>query len=235
MQRLTICLLFFLFISGCSGNEKTSNETQGSLHLLEKEVDPSLPTIGILVFEGVIINEVVASLDVFSASDSTGKKVFNVVTIAKESKVHYSAQGLKFVPDITIDQSPELTVLVIPSSYSPTEQTADKALVNFVQDQNETTDYIASHCSGAFLLGESGIADNKNVVTYVSGSSALKSSYPNLKVADDELVAVVQDGKFISSNGSMVSYTASFDLLETMTSIEHRAFVERTILFDRMR
>ena len=62
-----------------------------------------------------------------------------------------------------------------------------------------------------------------------------KRDYPNLDVADDSKVSVVQDGKFISSNGSLVSYIASFDLLEQLTSKNHREFVETSILFDRIK
>lgn len=85
------------------------------------------------------------------------------------------------------------------------------------------------------MISESGIADNKEIVTYVTDSEYLKKDYPNLKVIDDSKIAVVQDGKFISSNSSLVSYIASFYLLEKLTSKEHRKFVETSILFDRIK
>lgn len=64
------------------------------------------------------------------------------------------------------------------------------------------------------MIGAAGIADNKDIVTYVTGGESLKTEYPNLKVADDSKVSVIQDGKLISSNGNLVSYIASLDLLE---------------------
>lgn len=212
--------------------ETAENSTQKII--MEKFIDENLPTIGILIFEGVIINEVVAPLDVFSCSNTDGQSLFNVVLIAKENKVYNSAHGLKVTPDFTIDNVPLLKVLVVPSSYNPVNQTADKKLVDFIIDQNKTTDYIASHCAGAFLIGESGIADNKDIVTYVTGGEALQAEYPNLKVADDSKVAVLEDGKFISSNGNLVSYIASLDLLEKMTSQTQRKYVEESILLNRL-
>ena len=212
---------------------KLENLTQN--HIMGKEINKNLPTIGILIFEGVIINEVVAPLDVFSNSNSDGKHLFNVITIATENKTYNSAHGLKITPDYVTENVPNLKVLVVPSSYNPADQTSDKKLVEFIKEQNKTTEYIASHCAGAFLIGETGIADKKEIVTYVTGGEYLKADYPNLIVADDSKVFVVQDGKFISSNGSLVSYIASFDLLEKLTSKEHRKFVETTILFDRIK
>jgi transcriptional regulator GlxA family with amidase domain len=202
---------------------------------MEKSIDKKIPTIGILIFEGVIINEVVAPLDVFSNYSAENEALFNVITIGKESKQYKSAHGLKITPDFTIDAVPNLKVLVVPSSYTPSNQTSDKELVEFIKEQNKTADYIASHCAGAFLIGETGIADDKEIVTYVTGGEQLKLEYPNLKVANDDVVSVVQDGKFISSNGSLVSYIASFDLLEKLTNKEHRKFVETSILFDRIK
>jgi len=63
--------------------------------VLKKEIARKLPTIGILVFQGIIINEVVAPLDVFSDTSLDNKMLFNVVTIAKEDKTYSSDHGLK--------------------------------------------------------------------------------------------------------------------------------------------
>lgn len=221
----------------CSKKQnKTSISTlESNKTMIQKDINTNLPTIGILIFDGVIMNEVLAPLDVFSNSDKNNKPLFNVITIAEEDKIYKSAHGLKVQADYLIGNVPNLKVLVVPSSYTPTNQTSNKTLVDFVKSQNKTTDYMASHCAGAFLIGESGIADHKDIVTYVTGGETLKTEYPNLKVANDAEVSVIKDGKFFSSNGSLVSYLGSFDLLEEMTSLEHRKYVESDILFDRLK
>ncbi|AXT49447.1 glutamine amidotransferase [Aquimarina sp. BL5] len=241
MKKTITLLTLTLILLSCSERTKTNSEktiiTKTSIQekITEKPINQNLPTIGILIFEGIIINEVVAPLDVFSNPTIDNKNLFNVITIAKKNKTYKSAHGLKIIPDFVIEDIPKLKVLVVPSSYNPADQTSDEKLVNFIKEQNKSTDYIASHCAGAFLIGASGIADNKEIVTYVTGGESLKENYPNLQVVDDTKFSVVQDGKFISSNGSLVSYIASFDLLEKLTSKEHRKFVETSILFDRIK
>lgn len=223
-------------VSCSEGAKETINsESLKKESIMGKSINTNLPTIGILIFEGVIINEVVAPLDVFSSYSAENKALFNVITIGKDNEEYSSAHGLRIRPDFTIDAVPNLKVLVVPSSYTPSNQTSDEEIVEFIRVQNKTTDYIASHCAGAFLIGESGIANDKEIVTYVTGGEVLKAEYPNLKVANDAEVSVVEDGKFISSNGSLVSYIASFDLLEKLTSKGHREFVESSILFDRIK
>lgn len=241
MKKVLLCCGISLLLMSCAQLNKNNKmatqelEQSNQEQIVEKKIDKTLPTIGILIFEGVIMNEVIAPLDVFSNPSKDHQALFNVITIAVEDKTYSSAHGLKIKPDYTIENIPLLKVLVVPSSYNPKDQTMDEQLVNFVKEQHRTTDYIASHCAGAFLIGETGIADGKNIVTYHGGGTELQSEYPNLKVADDNIIEVVQDGKFISSNGSLVSYIASFDLLEKLTTKEHRKYVESYILFDRLK
>ncbi len=241
MKKIILTCIVSLTIIACSENKKAIKSTSETNHItqkhtiMKKTIDQNLPTLGILIFEGVIINEVVAPLDVFSSTDTTGKALFNVILIAKENKTYTSAHGLKVSPDYTVDSVPLLKVLVVPSSYNPVDQTSDKILVDFVKEQNKTTDYMASHCAGAFLIGESGVADHKDIVTYCGGGESLQKEYPNLKVADDSTVSVIQDGRFISSNGNLVSYIASLDLLEKLSDATHRSHVEKSILLDRLK
>lgn len=241
MRKVIILSILAVVFISCSEQTKkrpeqtTVSKTLKQEKMIKKAINQSLPTIGILIFEGVIINEVVAPLDVFSNPNTDGKQLFNVITIATENKTYKSAHGLKIAPDYLTDSIPSLKVLVIPSSYDPIQQTSDKKLVDFIKEQDKTTEHIASHCAGAFLIGESGIAKGKEIVTYCGGGKSLQEEYPNLLVADDSKVSVVHDGKFISSNGSLISYVASFDLLEKLTNKEHRKFVETSILFDRLK
>lgn len=236
MKKIILFSLISLSLLSCTQkqNKMTKSIPETQNNMIKKEINPNLPTIGILIFEGVIMNEVLAPLDVFSNTDKNQKSLFNVITIAQDHKIYKSAHGLKVQADYLIGNVPDLKVLVVPSSYTPSDQTSNKVLVDFIKAQNKTTDYMASHCAGAFLIGESGIADNKDIVTYVTGGETLQKEYPNLKVADDTEVSVMKDGKFFSSNGSLVSYIGSFDLLEQMTSLEHRKYVESSILFDRL-
>ena len=201
---------------------------------MTKSLDPNLPTIGILIFEGFLTNEVVAPLDVFTKKDANGKTLFNTVLLAKEVKTYVSEEGLRVLPDFTLADAPDLSVLVVPSSMNPNQQTGDTDLTNFIKNQEKTSDYIASHCAGAFLLGEAGVADGKNIVTYCGGSADLQQDYPKLLVLDDATTAVVQDGKIISSNGNLVSYLASLELLEKMTSAAQRRRVEEELLLNKL-
>ncbi|MBT8294591.1 MAG: glutamine amidotransferase, partial [Eudoraea sp.] len=96
------------------------------------------------------------------------------------------------------------------------------------------TEYTVSNCAGAQLIGKSGIADGKKIVTWIGGGEQLQKDYPNLKVQNDSLVTFVKDGKFLSSNGNLASYISALELVEIMTNKEHRKFVESYLYLDRL-
>lgn len=202
---------------------------------MENQETNGLPKIGILVFEGFLANEVVAPLDVFTKAKKDGQALFDVVVVAQQITSYTSEEGLKVIPDVSIATCPDLDVLVVPSSMNPDKQIQDTTLTRFIQDQHQKTVYTASHCAGAFLLGEAGIADGKQIVTYCGGSQSLQLEYPRLLVQDDMVNSVVSDGKIISSNGNLVSYIASLDLLEKMAGKEQRVFVEQELLIHKLK
>ncbi|MCB9226471.1 MAG: DJ-1/PfpI family protein [Chitinophagales bacterium] len=200
-----------------------------------KKIDENLPIIGLLMYDDVLTTELTAPMDVFTKHTEDGKKLFNVITIAETYDFIVSEEGLKMFPDYTIENAPQLDVLIVPSAYDMTLQVKNKNLVNFIQAQNSNTKYTVSNCGGATLIGESGVADGKKIVTWIGGGEDLQKNYPNLKVQNDDKVSFVEDGKFLSSNGNLASYISSLELLEKMTSVEHRKFVESYLYLDRLK
>ncbi|MDW3208496.1 MAG: DJ-1/PfpI family protein [Reichenbachiella sp.] len=227
MIKYMFGLGFLLAISISSCEQKVASQET-------TYINKDLPTIGIIIFDAVITNEILAPLDVFSKHTANGEKLFNVIFIAAEQRAYKTEEGMRMLPDFSFENTPDLDVLVIPSSYKPAKQYKDPQLVGFVNQQYDQLDYVATHCAGAFTLAASGKIDNKELVTYITGGESLQKEFPNLKVQDDAVVSVARDGKVFSSNGSLVSYLGSLDLLEALTSSEHRKYVEGSLYLDRL-
>lgn len=247
MTILSILTLGIAFMAvSCnttSEGGKDENEVEGEKvakvgsDTLTKHLKPfrkDLPTIGLLIYDGVLTTEVTATADVFSKPTKEGLQLFNVITIAEREKVITAEEGLKLMPDYTFENCPKLEALFIPSAYDMYAQVHNGNLVRFIQERNKETKYTVSNCAGAQLVGKSGIADGKNIVTYIGGGKQLQMDYPNLKVNDDAKVTYVADGKFSSSNGNLASYISALILVEKMTSAEHREFVESYLYLDRL-
>lgn len=241
---IIIALLSATLVCSCNSNTQKDQrdvekvtQTTTKTDTLTKHLKPfnaSLPTIGLLMYNGVLQSEVIATSDVFGKPSEAGQQLFNVIAIAETSNPITTEEGMHFVPDYIFDNCPKLTALFVPSAYDMYAQVHNPKIVDFIKEKNKETKYTVSNCAGAQLIGASGIADGHKIVTWIGGGKQLQLDYPNLKVENDSLVTFVEDGKFSSSNGNLASYISALKLLEKMTSPEHRKFVESYLYLNRL-
>ncbi|CAM3818122.1 DJ-1/PfpI family protein [Flavobacterium jumunjinense] len=243
-KNLVIILILTAICISCNSDKsKTTvekieaNNTETNAATLTKHLKPfksELPTIGLLMYNGVLQSEVIATSDVFAKPTEDGKQLFNVITIAQTKNPITTEEGMRFVPDYTFENCPRLTALFVPSAYDMFAQVHNEQIIDFIKLKSKETKYIVSNCAGAQLIGASGIADGRKIVTWIGGGDQLQKDYPNLKVQDDSVITFVEDGKFSSSNGNLASYISALNLLEKITDAEHRKFVESYLYLDRL-
>jgi len=223
---LTLTILLF-FILSCQQQGKDVDAIVNSASAASSK-------IGILVFDGFLTSDVTAPIEVFGAA--TKKAWFSsyevVVISATKNKEVLSEEGLKIIADKTIYDDLKLDVLIVPSAYEMDGLLKNKELIEYIRKQNQSASWMASNCSGAFLLGEAGVLDGKNATTWAGGESGLLKSYPKIKVQFDKNVVV--DSRVITSNGGPVSYQAAFELLAKLSSEKFAKEISESIQFNRL-
>ncbi|WP_271274442.1 DJ-1/PfpI family protein [Aliamphritea hakodatensis] len=189
--------------------------------------------IGILVFDGVLTSDITAPLEVFGvASRQTWFSDYTPVVIAvKDTDSITTEEGLTLNTDSWIGANPEVDVLIVPSSYDMEPLLDDPKLISYIRHTARSAEWMASNCSGSFLLGEAGLLDGKKATTWAGGEADLQDSYPKVDVQFDSNVVV--DGRVITSNGSLVSYQAALILLSKLTSQAKAEEVAETIQYSR--
>jgi len=190
--------------------------------------------IGILVFDGFLTSDVTAPIEVFGAA--TKKAWFSsyevVVISTTKNKQVISEEGLKIIADKTIYDDLTLDVLIVPSAYEMDGLLKNKNIIKYIKKQNQSASWMASNCSGAFLLGEAGVLDGRNATTWFGGEDGLLKSYPKIKVKFNKNVVI--DGNVITSNGGPVSYQAAFELLGKLSSKKFAKEISESIQFNRL-
>ncbi len=174
--------------------------------------------VGVVLFDGFLSAEVVAPLEVFTKASSEGSHRFEVITVAVSGQPVRSNEGLVVQPSASFATCPRLDVLIVPSTLKMDSVLADKALISFIKERGAGARYLASHCAGAFLLGEAGLLDGKRATTYVGGAGSLQTMCPRARVEGDKQVVV--DGNLVTSIGGAVSYEGSLALLERIAGAE---------------
>lgn len=195
----------------------------------------STSKIGILVFDGFLTSDVTAPIEVFgAASKKSWFSSYEVVLVsATKNKTVLSEEGLKIVADNTIYDTLDLGVLVVPSAYEMQPFLDSPDLIQFIKKQGQSAAWVASNCSGAFLLGEAGLLDGKKATTWAGGEKGLASDYPNIDVQYNKNVVI--DKKVITSNGGPVSYQAAFELLSKLSSAAFSREISESIQFNRLK
>lgn len=174
--------------------------------------------VGILVFDGVLTSDIVAPIEVFGiASKKSWFSDYDTVTINVGSgQTVTTEEGLKLVVDAQLSEAPIVDVLLVPSAYDMEPLLENEKLIAYIRNTGATAEWMASNCSGAFLLAEAGLLDGKRATTWAGGEAGLKKSFPKVDVQYDTNY-VIDDG-VITSNGSVVSYEAALALLEKLSS-----------------
>ena len=189
-----------------------------SLSLTSIPSHSSTKTIGILVFDGVLSSDITAPVEVFgTATKQSWFTDYEVKMISVHNQATITtAEGLTLAVDSHIGESHKLTTLILPSAYDMEPLLNNKKLIKFIQKQSKNVKWLASNCSGAYLLAESGLLNGRNATTWYGGELDLQKKYPDINVQFDKNYVI--DDNIITSNGSVVSYTAGIKLLSLMSS-----------------
>jgi len=191
--------------------------------------------IGIVVFNGVLTSDVTAPIEVFgAASKKAWFSSYQVVVIsATQDKSVTTEEGLTMVADSTIYDELELDVLLVASAYDMDPWLNNRDLIDFIERQGRQTKWLASNCSGAFLLGKAGLLDGKRATTWAGGERGLAKAFPAVHVQHNTNVVI--DEGVITSNGGPVSYQAALELLARLSSEKNAQQIAEAIQFTRLK
>lgn len=189
--------------------------------------------IGVMLFDGVLTSDVVAPLEVFGvALENEIIEGYEVVTIASEAGAVRTHEGVTIQADYGIAEAPDLDVIIVGSRYDMDPVLDDAAFMAYVSKQVANADWIASNCSGAYVLAATGVLNGVKATTYPGGEVWLKLNHPRVRIDIDATVVV--DSNIVTSNGSLVSYAAAIELLERISGPEHAQEVSETLYFTRL-
>ena len=90
----------------------------------------------------------------------------------------------------------------------------NKAFIPWLIKQYHSGAEIATFCTGAFLLGATGLLDGKAATTHVDACAAFSAAFPSVLLKADK--TVTQDGRLFTSGGA----TSTFHLLLCLLQIQ---------------
>ena len=206
MKKIILALTFLAMISSCKNKnqEKATINTAQTSPLFDKpKVD--IKTIGILLYDGYSTLDALGPYSVFN--ELMGTKVFFV---GRHKGTIEDAKGMKIEVDTSIVEVKQLDILLIPGGFAQTYQaTKDTALLNWIKSIDATSTYTTSVCTGAWILGATGVLKDKDATTHWWGKKILADNF-GAKVKN---ARYTHSGKYWTSAGISAGIDMSLALI----------------------
>ena len=118
------------------------------------------------------------------------------LTIWKDKNPVRDLAGLQLLADTTIDEAPQLDVLLVPGGQGQEALMHDEAVLAFIRKQAAGARFVFSVCTGALICGAAGLLEGRRATTHWTAMEVLP--YYGAIPSEER---VVIDGKCISAGG----------------------------------
>lgn len=184
-------------------------------------------TIGILIFPDVEELDFVGPFEVLSYINKIRPDSTRILLAAETPDAVRAYNGMRILPDTTLEFCPKLDILVVPGGKGRLKAMKNDTLIRFIQKQATQARYVASVCTGAFLLAEAGLLTGKQATTYHECFDEL-AAY-NVTVRSEKVVS--QEG-LITAGGVSSGIELGFYLLRELFGVEIAQKVARKIEYN---
>lgn len=162
-------------------------------------------SIGIYLFPEVEALDFAGPFEVFTTSSRVHKRLhpekaepFQVFSVAENLAPVRARAGLRIAPDYKINSHPDIDVLIIPGGVI-TDELLKPEVLRWVSRCGNSSKWVASVCTGAFILAKAGVVSSGRVTTHWEDQAELAELFPALEVINGP--RWVEQGRVITSAG----------------------------------
>ena len=110
------------------------------------------------------------------------------------------ARKLSFLPTTTVEECPELDILLL-GGPDPSTFELDPKYAEFIRRHVAAGKLLLTTCTGAMLAAQAGVLDGKNATINHGAVSFMKQKFPNVKWTDEKKWII--DGNIWTSGGAV--------------------------------
>jgi transcriptional regulator GlxA family with amidase domain len=154
----------------------------------------------ILVFDDVEVLDFAGPFEVFAKTDELGGyDAFHTFVVAESPAAVRARNGLKVVPDFTLENCPPPHVLIVPGGFGTRALLKKNSLLEWIRIKARSAELVMSVCTGALLLAKAGLLDGLRVTTHYAALDLLRELAPAATV--DPTRRFHDNGKILTSAG----------------------------------
>jgi transcriptional regulator GlxA family with amidase domain len=174
------------------------------------------PDVEELDFVGPFEVFAVASRPEISGEDAPWR--IRVFTVAEHPGPVKGRGGLAVLPDYSLDNCPQVDLLVVPGGLGTRREVDNSRLVDWIRRTSEGALLSSSVCTGAFLLAKAGLLEGREVTTHWASLERMSETFPSCRVRSD--LRVVDAGPIVTSAGISAGIDMALHLVARLQGLE---------------
>lgn len=176
-------------------------------------------SVAILLFDDVEVLDFAGPFEVFAVTDELADRtLFNVFTIAERPGTIRARNGLKVVPDHTLETCPVPDILVVPGGFGTRPLLKRPSVLEWIRTRAQRTEIVASVCTGALVLAKAGLLDGQPATTHYLRHDLLRELAPTATVSEDR--RFLDNGRIATSAGISAGLDLSLHLVARLHGAE---------------
>ncbi|TVP47924.1 MAG: DJ-1/PfpI family protein [Mongoliibacter sp.] len=170
-------------------------------------------TVVILLFEEVEVLDFAGPFEVFSVTaELSGYTLLDVVTVSKTGGVIRAKNGLRVIPDHSLELVQHADILIIPGGDGSKAMIEDQIVLDWIKKLSSNSQVTMSVCSGARILAKLGYLDGKEFATHQSVYEDVLQLTHNGKAARDS--RFVDLGQIMTAAGVAAGIDLSLHIVQ---------------------
>ena len=188
-------------------------------------------SIAVFIFDGAEELDFVGPWEVLRAwAGMFPDDQVEVFTIAPGAEPVTCAQGLKVIPDHTIDAAPEFDVLVYPGGMGNRDFIGDEAHRSWLQKSAARGALMTSVCTGSLVYADAGLLNGRPATTHWQWLETLTQLGTDVEPRETD--RFVDTGDVITAAGVSAGIDMALHLVARLASEDTAKQVRRMIQYD---
>jgi transcriptional regulator GlxA family with amidase domain len=206
-------------------------------------------SVGILLFDQVDAFDFVGPSEILSVARYTAEDVQNMLfgkegdkqkpflvqTVSETGEAVTASNGLRIMPEYSIEHAPHFDILLIPGAFFSgiRKVMANHKLIQWISGRIKSVELMTSVCSGALALAQAGLLNGKKATTNRKALDFLQQGFPEVTVIRDS--KFVDEGDVITSQGPDAGIYLAFHLINRLMGVEAGQMAADTLEFDHLK
>ena len=190
--------------------------------------------VAILIYDGIDPLDLSGATDVFNIANFVTGGGYKTYTVGRtHDTVHLDGATFGITPKFSLADAPKPDIIIVPGAAAQRSSAVgkDPRVATWLRSNHAPSQTVMSVCTGAFVVGQSGLFDGKNATTHQMFLNQFASQFPNVKTFGG--VRYVNDGNISSTAGVTSGIDGSLHLVEQFSGKAAADQVARVLQYRR--